>query len=80
MNLDAAVQPDHGWRHTWKTKALEVNIPERISDAITGHRVRSVARAYETPTVGMMAEAMKRFPRYEIGAAKTPGESVGGKV
>lgn len=70
VNLDAAVQPDHGWRHTWKTKALEVGIPERISDAITGHRVRSVARAYETPTVGMMAEALKRFPRYEIEGGK----------
>jgi integrase len=62
--LDKAVDPNHGWRHTFKTKALAVGIPERISDAITGHSTGSVARAYETPTVGMKAEALKRFPRY----------------
>jgi len=62
--LDKAVDPNHGWRHTFKTKALAVGIPERISDAITGHSTGSVARSYETPTVGMKAEALKRFPRY----------------
>jgi integrase len=62
--LDKAVDPNHGWRHTFKTKALAVGIPERISDAITGHSTGSVARSYETPTVGMKSEALKRFPRY----------------
>jgi integrase len=28
--LDKTVDPNHGWRHTFKTKALEVGIPERI--------------------------------------------------
>jgi integrase len=46
--LDKAVDPNHGWRHTFKTKALEVGIPERISDAITGHSSASVARSYDT--------------------------------
>jgi integrase len=65
--LDKAVDPNHGWRHTFKTKALEVGIPERISDAITGHSTVSVARSYETPTVGMKADALKRFQRYTLG-------------
>jgi integrase len=65
-NLDKAVDPNHGWRHTFKTKALEVGIPERISDAITGHSSASVARSYETPTVGMMAEALSKLPRYML--------------
>lgn len=63
---DRDVDPQHGWRHTFKTKALEVGIPERISDAITGHSSGSGARSYETPTVGMKADALARFPRYEL--------------
>jgi hypothetical protein len=57
---------NHGWRHTSKTKALAVGIPERISDAITGHSTVSVARSHETPTVTMKAEALARLPRYRI--------------
>jgi integrase len=64
--LDKAVDPNHGWRHTFKTKALEVGIPERISDAITGHSIGSVARSYETPTVAMKAEALSKFLRYKL--------------
>jgi integrase len=67
--LDKNVDPNHGWRHTFKTKALEVGIPERISDAITGHSSASVARSYETPTVGMKADALSKFPRYDVQAS-----------
>jgi integrase len=63
--LDKDVDPNHGWRHTFKTRALAAGVPERISDAITGHSTGSVARAYETPTVGMKAEALSRLPRYK---------------
>jgi integrase len=64
--LDNAVDPNHGWRHTFKTKALAVGVPERISDAITGHSSGSVARSYETPTVDMKADALRRIPRYKV--------------
>jgi len=64
--LDKAVDPNHGWRHTFKTRALAAGIPERISDAITGHSTGSVARSYETPTVGMKAEALSKLPRYKV--------------
>jgi hypothetical protein len=30
------------------------------------HSPRTVADQYETPTLGDMAEALKKFPRYEI--------------
>lgn len=66
VNLDAAVHPNHGWRHTWKTRALDAGIEERLRDAITGHRASSVGRRYETPTGGMLAAAMNRFPRYHV--------------
>ncbi|WP_457106331.1 DUF6538 domain-containing protein [Methylobacterium sp. P5_C11] len=65
VNLDPGVDPNHGWRHTWKTRALGAGIEERLRDAITGHSVASVGRRYETPTLMMLADAMKRFPRYQ---------------
>ena len=65
-NLDMAVDPNHGWRHTWKSIALGVGIPERVSDAITGHAVRSVARRYETPAIDVLIAAMVKFPRYKV--------------
>lgn len=64
VKLDPGVDPNHGWRHTWKTRALGAGIEERLRDAITGHRVASVGRQYETPTLRMLADAMSRFPRY----------------
>lgn len=67
VRLDPGVDPNHGWRHTWKTRALGAGIEERLRDAITGHRIASVGRRYETPTIMMLADAMARFPRYSIG-------------
>lgn len=64
VKLDPGVDPNHGWRHTWKTRALGAGIEERLRDAITGHRVASVGRRYETPTLKMLAKAMDQFPYY----------------
>ncbi|WP_262270479.1 DUF6538 domain-containing protein [Microvirga yunnanensis] len=63
---DRDVDPQHGWRHSWKTIALGAGIEERIRDAITGHKVASVGRKYEAPPVTMLAKAMERFPRYQL--------------
>ena len=63
---DRDVAPHHGWRHSWKTIALGAGIEERIRDAITGQKVASVGRKYEAPPVSMLAEAMARFPRYNL--------------
>ena len=73
VKLDHGVDPNHGWRHTWKTRALGARIEERLRDAITGHRVASVGRRYETPTLKMLADAMERFPRYQVGTTLTGG-------
>jgi integrase len=64
---DRDVDPQHGWRHSFKTIALGVGIEDRIRDALTGHKVTSVGRKYETPPVPMLAAAIAKFPRYEVG-------------
>jgi integrase len=63
------VKPNHGWRHTFKSRAIQARIDARVRDAIVGHAPRTVADAYEHPTVADMAEALKRFPRYAVEVA-----------
>lgn len=63
---DKVIRPNHAWRHTFKRRAARTGIEAGIRDAICGHSPQSVADQYETPTVADMAEALKKFPRYEL--------------
>lgn len=63
---DPEVSPTHGWRHTFKQTAERAGIPEKIHDAITGHAATTEGRKYGAPTAEDMAEAMSKFPRYDI--------------
>ena len=63
---DKEVRPNHAWRHSFKQIAARNGIPDGMSDYITGHAPATVARGYGAPTVSDMAEALKRFPRYEV--------------
>jgi integrase len=63
---DPEVKPNHAWRETFKQIGHRHEISERILDAIAGHAPISVGRGYGLPTLGDMAAALKKFPRYEI--------------
>jgi len=63
---DREVSPTHGWRHSFKQIAARHNISDRVSDAITGHTPPTEGRAYGTPTLEDMANALKQFPRHKI--------------
>src|ERR1700722_14233485 len=63
---DTEVRPNHAWRHTFKQVAARNGIPDGMSDYLTGHAPATVARGYGAPTVNDMAEALKKFPRYEV--------------
>jgi hypothetical protein len=63
---DPEVQPNHAWRDTFKQIAERSGISERIHDAITDHAPTTAGRTYGRPTAADMAEALKRFPRYEL--------------
>jgi integrase len=63
---DPEVRPNHAWRHTFKRIAERNGISSRVHDVITGHSAKTVAAAYGKATVEDMAEALKKFPRYEI--------------
>ncbi|WP_083743778.1 DUF6538 domain-containing protein [Methylobacterium radiotolerans] len=64
--LDANVDPNHGWRHTFKTIASGVDIPEPQIDAIVGHGPGSTSRKYIAPPLKNLSSAIARFPRYNI--------------
>jgi integrase len=63
---DPEVQPNHAWRDTFKQIAERSGISERVHDAITGHKPKTIGRGYGPSTVEDMAEALKKFPRYEV--------------
>lgn len=63
---DKELQPNHAWRHTFKQIADHAEISERTSNYITGHAQRNEGAKYGPPTVKQMADALKKFPRYEI--------------
>lgn len=68
---DPNVQPNHGWRHTFKTIGLEAELPERVLDAICGHSMRTEGEKYGGSTVVAKAKAMERFPRYAARAIRS---------
>jgi integrase len=63
---DKELSPNHAWRHTFKQIADRAGITERMSDYITGHAHKSIGAGYGAPILGDMAEALKKFPRYEV--------------
>ena len=65
--IDPGLQPNHGWRHTFKTRATAAGIPERVADAIQGHAATNVSRGYCSTPLATMAEAIARVPRFEAG-------------
>lgn len=63
---DPNVQPNHGWRHTFKTRAQEAGIAERTADAIQGHAPRSVGQTYGRVSLRVMNEAISKMPRFDV--------------
>ena len=62
---DTNVAPMHGWRHRWKSLAIDAGIPQRVQDAILGHSARDVAGTYGDVSVVVMAREVERVPRVE---------------
>jgi integrase len=61
---DPNVPPNHGWRHLFKTRALDAGMPERIADAIQGHAPRSIGQTYGRVSLQAMNEALSNLPRF----------------
>jgi integrase len=61
---DPELAPNHAWRHLFKEIADDCGIPEKVSDAITGHAPVNVARQYGKVRLELMARDLAKFPRF----------------
>jgi integrase len=76
---DPNVAPNHGWRHTFKTKGLEAGIDHRVLDAIQGQQPRTVAEGYGEVTIKTLARAIAKFPRSRVAMVSGKGAGKRGK-
>jgi integrase len=68
---DPELSPSHAWRHTFLSKARQAGIEPALRFGITGHATKSEGEAYGQPEPEELAEALKKFPRYEF-VTRTP--------
>jgi integrase len=62
VRLESPASPSHGFRHTFKTLARRVKMPEDVHDAITGHARGGVGRTYGEMPLPTMAVELARLP------------------
>lgn len=60
------VQPNHGWRHRFKSVARNVAMSPEIRDAIQGHAPRTEGEAYGDISPTAMLREIKKVPRYDV--------------
>jgi integrase len=60
------VQPSHGWRHRFKTVGRELEIQDRVLDAIQGHAARTAGGDYGDVTLKTKVEAISKMPKYDL--------------
>lgn len=63
---DKGVDPNHGWRHRFKTVCREAGIDAEVRDYIQGHAPRNVAERYGEIPIKAQAAAIAKLPRYKI--------------
>jgi integrase len=63
---DPNVDPNHGWRHRFKSLARACDMREEVYDAIQGHAPASVSRGYGDLWPIVMKREIEKIPRYEI--------------
>jgi integrase len=62
---DRRLQPNHAWRHRFKTLARDMDIDPEYRDAIQGHEDGRAASDYGETTVKALYREIQKLPRYE---------------
>ncbi|AXI47230.1 integrase [Sulfitobacter sp. SK012] len=60
------LQPNHAWRHRFKTSCRELGISDRVADAIQGHVGRTAADHYGDVTIKTKADAIEKLSEYRL--------------
>jgi integrase len=64
LGVTEVPQPNHSWRHTFKTLSRTVGIPEGAADYIQGHAPANESRAYGTHDLPTLAAEIAKLPRF----------------
>jgi hypothetical protein len=59
---DPNLAPNHSFRHYLKSELLARDVPERISDSITGHKTPGIGRKYEHVPMSKKFDAISKLP------------------
>lgn len=63
---DVGVDPNHGWRHGFKTRGRRGGMRDSVLDAIQGHVPKTEGGKYGGFPVDVLAQEMRLFPRYVV--------------
>lgn len=63
------VDPNHGWRHRFKTVGHEAGVDSRVLDAIQGHAPRTAGDGYGDITLKARKIAIEKMPSFVIQSA-----------
>ena len=63
---DERIQPNHAWRHRFKTVSRDVGIHREYADAIQGHSDGSASSGYGEVSVKALFREIKKLPRYKV--------------
>ena len=66
---DPNLAPNHSFRHYLKSQLLDRDVPERISDLITGHTTPGIGRKYEHVEMWKKFDAISKLPVILLQAA-----------
>ncbi|TGR10831.1 integrase [Mesorhizobium sp. M4B.F.Ca.ET.190.01.1.1] len=64
--IPEGVQPNHAWRHRFKTLGRQAGIDPRVLDAIQGHAGRTASDDYGDVTITTMMAAIGKLPAYKL--------------
>ncbi len=60
------VDPNHGWRHRFKTISRELGVDPRIADSIQGHAARTAGENYGDVSLVAKDAVIRRFAAFDI--------------
>ena len=63
---DPNVQPNHAWRHRFKTVARQVGMDPEARERIPGHAVDSEGRKYGAWPIAALLAEIEKLPRYDV--------------
>ena len=63
-----APQPNHGWRHRFKTVARAAGVPEYLAERAQGHAPSNAGGRYGFVPLAALHDAIALMPRYSTGA------------